>query len=298
MDRGGRRQLRRILDFLAAAAHILHGTRGLMLGAAALLVLGLVDPILPPDLDRLLFVLPVFAVLVIGAATLAREGVAVQQRARALASTDAGSRRLAQTLVWPALLCILLAPRFFLAAYGIPHISPFTGLLLPAAQQRLTHVFLFVTVLVAALYLRSTKHYARHAVAKRPRELSRDDRSHQERDGLLWMSGITAAVYAWLLYPFWRPFSLLQWPPGLESLDAGSRGVASLTFSLVVPLVLFIVLAGHGALLYDMARRGEIRQRPWLTAWAALHALLGVAAAALHVYDLLWIAQYRAAAPF
>lgn len=289
---------RPFVEWLAAALHAVHGTRGLLVGGLGLLALGLIDPLLPADISRIALVLPIFIVLVAGAATLAREGVAVQQRARSLAHADHGARRLASVLVWPAALCILLAPRIFLAAYGVPHLNPLTGVILPAAQQRLTILFLFLILLVAVVYLRSTRRYARHILPKRPRDLSRADRSHQERDGLLWMGTFLLVAYAWLLHSFWQPFSLLHWPPGLESLSAGARGVASISFSLALPLILFHSVAGHAGLLGDLVKRRALGQDHARTAAVCAHILLSLGAAAMHAYDLLWIAQYRAAVPF
>lgn len=286
------------LDQLAAALHAVHGTRGLLVGGLGLLALGLIDPLLPADVNRTLVVAPIFLVLVVGASTLAREGVAVQQRARSLARLDSGAVRVGRLLVWPALLCILLSPRVFLAAYGVPHMTPLTGVILPAAQQRLTHLFLFLVLLIAVLYVRGTRSYARHILAKRPRDLSRADRSHQERDGLLWMSAFLLVSFGWLLHSFWQPFSLLQWPPGLESLRAGARGVASVSFSLALPLILFTVLAGHASLFGELIRRRQLGTDHALTAATLLHMALSLGAVALHAYDLLWIAQYRAASPF
>lgn len=286
------------VETVSTAVHFLHGTRGLAAAGLALMVLGIVDPLIPSGVDRTALVLPVFLVLIIGAGTLAREGVAAQARAKALLHVDAGVKRLYQRLLWPVLLIVLLAPRLFLGAYGVPHMSPLTGLVLPSIQQRLTHGYLFLVLLVAVLYIRSTRRYARHIIPKRPKDLSTADRSHQERDGMLWMSAAILVAYAVLLRPFWAPFSLLAWPPGLESISVGARGVGSIAFSLVIPLLLFVSVSAHAALARDLQRRGKIGQRPWLFTGAVLHVVLGLAATALHAYDLLWIAQYRSAAPF
>ncbi len=286
------------LNGIALFAHLIHGTRGLAIGGAGLLVLGLWQPLLPAEWSRFWLVLPVFAVLITGLATLPREGVAVQQRARALVRHDDAARRLARTLLWPILLLIILTPRIFLAIFGIPHLTPLTGLTIPSVQQRLTHVLLFAVILIVVAYMRSTRRYASHVLAKRPRELSRDDRSHQERDALLWLGLALLVAYLFLLRSFWQPFSLLQWPPDLDSMRVGVRGVTSIVFSIAVPMVAFTTVSGHASLMRDLIRKGIWQEHPGVFGLAAAHVAAGLACVAMHAYNLLWIAQYRASAPF
>ncbi len=269
-----------------------------MLGGAGLFILGLAQPLLPRDLSRFWLVAPVFTILAVGLATLPREGVAAQQRARALARHDEAAKRLGKALVWPLLLAFLLLPRIFLGGFGLPHMSPLTGLALPSIQQRVTHVFLFTIILVTAAYLRSSRRYAAHVIAKRPRDLSREDRSHQERDALLWLSIAIFIAYAFLLRSFWQPFSLLAWPPSLDSLRAGVRGVSSIVLSVAVPLVLYTAVTAHASLVRDLIKKELWRERSAVLMLAAAHVALGITCVALLSYNLLWIAQYRASAPF
>lgn len=290
--------LARTMDRVAAAIHALHGSRGLALGILGLLALSLIEPILPRNADRFWIVLPVFALFVIGGSTLAREGVAAQHRVRRLLEDDAAARKVARRLAWPALLLVLLSPRIFLAMYGIPHLNPLTGLAIPAVQQTITVAFLYFVLLVPVMYLRASRRYAPEIIPKRPRDLTRHDRSHQERDWLLWMSLALAVVWAWLLHPFWAPFSLLDWPPGLDSMRAGVRGVASITYALGIPIVLFVNMVSYLRLLRAIQVEGQWRTRAKL-AWATgLHVAAILGAIVLHAYDLLWIVQYRNAVPF
>lgn len=286
------------IDRLALALHWVHGSRGLLVGAAGLLFLSLAEPTIPRGLDRTLLTAPLLVLLVAGLATLPREGVAAQQRARSLRDDPHGARKMARRSPWLILLLLLLAPRVFLAAYGIPHLNPLTGVVLPPTQRYLSLLFLFLLMLLAVLYLRSSRSYASHILPRRPRDLPRSDHSHQERDTLLWMILGLGLLWGWLLRPFWFPSSLLMWPPGLESLSQGPAGVSSLAFSLTIPLILFMNLVAHLSLLHDIARAGTWHKDARIATWAAIHAGLALAVILVHAYDLLWIAQYRSAVRF
>lgn len=285
------------LERAAIGLHSVHGSRGLFLGALGLLALTLADPAIPRDVDRTLLTAPVFLVLVLGLVTLPREAVAAQQRARSLLEADEPERLLARRLWWPFLLVVLLAPRVFLAAYGIPHMNPLTGVITPGVQRQITVAFLFFVLLLPVIYLRASRRYAPHIVAKRPAHLPREDRSHQDRDLLLLLGFVLLVAWAWLLRPFWAPFSLIEWLPSLTSLEAGPRGVASITFAVAIPLILWTTLVAHLALLNRIVRT-KAWDRPRVVALAASHLLLAFVAIILHVYDLLWIAQYRSAVGF
>lgn len=281
----------------AALLHLVHGSRGLLAGAVGLLLLSLAEPTLPPA-DRTAVTAPLLALLLLGLATLPREGVATQQRARALRGDPHAAGRMARRTLWLFVLLLLLAPRVFLAAYGVPHLNPLTGVILPDTQRYLSLLYLFLLLLLAVLYLRSSRRYAPHILPKRPRDLARHDRSHQERDTLLWMILGLGLLWGWLLRPFWHPFSLLAWPPELDSLRQGPAGVSSLAFSLTIPLMLFLNLVAHLGLLRDIARDDAWHEERALVAWAMVHAALALTVIILHAYDLLWIAQYRSAVRF
>lgn len=285
------------LDRAAVVLHAVHGSRGLLAGALGLLLFSLVEPTLP-HADRTALTLPLLALLVAGLATLPREGVATQQRARALRGDPHAATRMARRTLWLVALLMLLSPRVFLAAYGVPHLNPLTGIILPDTQRYLSLLFLFLLLLLAVLYLRSSRRYAPHILSRRPRDLARHDRSHQERDTLLWMIVGLALLWGWLLRPFWHPFSLFQWPPALDSLRQGPAGVGSLAFSLTIPLMMFLSLVAHLSLLRDIARDDSWHEDRALAVWATVHAALALTVIILHAYDLLWIAQYRSAVRF
>lgn len=288
---------KRWIERLAVAVHALHGSRGVYLGAIGFLTITWAEPAIAPDVDRLFLTLPVFAVFLNGLITLPREGVAARMRALALLDRDADWQPMARRLIWPALLCLLLAPRIFLAGYGIPHMNPLTGLLTPAIQRQLTVTFLFLLLLIPPWYLRSSRRYA-DIEPKRPKDLAEDDELHGQRDVLLWMSLVIAGAWAWLLAPFWTPFSLLEWTPHLDSLREGASGLGSISFALTIPLMLWMSLHAHLAFLFGLWRRDAFATRRRQTAFAMLHVGLVLLALALHVYDLLWIAQYRSAVGF
>ncbi len=283
---------------IAQALHAIHGSRGILAGSLGLLLLGLADPALPRDLNRTLLTGPLLLVLIAGLLTLAREGVATQQRARTLRNDETATRKMTRRLLWLLPLTLLLSPRIFLAAYGVPHLNPLTGVIFPDTQRHLALLFLFLLMLLAAMYLRSSKRYAPHIRSRRPRDLPHEDLSHQERDWLLWMVIGIALAWGWLLRPFWHPFSLLQWPPSLNSLQQGAAGVGALAFSLAIPMMLFLNLASHLSLLRDIQIAGTWHKDRHIAAMAAIHVTLSLTAIILHAYDLLWIAQYRSAVRF
>jgi hypothetical protein len=271
----------------------IEGTRGLLLGTAILLLAAMTEPGLPVSFPRLLFTVPALALLVIGLATLPREGVAAQDRAVALA--DGGEwRPILRRLVWLALVVLLLLPRFFLGVYGIPHLNPLVGLVPQQWVVRLATVFLFVVLLLPTLYLRAGR--VGHVW---PLEPDGDGTPMQRRrDTLLVGALLLLIVWALLLRPFWTPFSLLQWPPELWSLTAGSRGVAALAFALLPPAVLFMALNAQVALLRRLKTTAASPARTRCIAAACVHVLLTLTAAFLHGYDLLWIARYESLAQF
>ncbi len=282
-----------MMERVAVAIHRIHGSIGLFVAASILLALGIFEALLPGGPAMAVLVIAVFVVLVVGAATLPREGVALEERAIALAGRSDVVRRLLVTAAWPALICLLLQPRIFLGAYGVPHLSPLTGVVLPALQQQITHIFLFGLLWLMVAYLRQTRHYALGIKPLRPVEMRRRDAGHNERDALLWMGLGIVVVFGLLLRSFWEPFSLIAWPPSLASLTT-SRGVAGIAFALTPPLILFTSTVGHAALLRHEGLHGR---KPVLAA-ATLHVGLSLLALSMHAYNLLWLAQYRAAARF
>jgi hypothetical protein len=281
------------IEGVALAVHRLHGTRGLSVAATSLLVLALVEGFLPPGLDLTFVMVPVVAILAIGLFTLPREGVAAQQRARSLLTDAEAPNKMIRRMIWLVLLVVLLLPRVFLGLYGIPHMSPLTGLLEPSLHRRITLVAIYCVLLVSILYLRSGRRYAPHIVPQRPKDLSKQDRSHSRRDVLLGLVVAILVLWSWLLYGFWRPFSLLEWPPSLDSLGQGVRGVSSIAFALVIPATLFVTAVAHLSLLHDIWREGQWRRRATLASLSGVHVAIAFLAIALHVYDLLWIVRYQ-----
>ncbi len=282
------------IERMARAVHVVHGTRGLGVAAAVLLVASIVEPGLPTGFPRALFVVPAFLLFATGLLTLPREGIAAQDRAFALLDAADPVRPMVRRLVWLGIAVVLLMPRLFLAAYGIPHLNPLTGLVLPDWQRRMALAFLFLVMLAPILYLRSSRRYAPQVEVRRPKDIDADEGGGLDRrDVLLILTYLLLAAWLLLLAPFWRPFSLFAWPPGLGSLTVGVRGVAALAFAVTVPLVLFMSLVAHIALLRRLRERNDWPPAGRVRALAILHLALILVAVLLHAYDLLWIARYE-----
>lgn len=280
-------------EHVGTLIHDLHGTRSLAAAGVLVLLLTLTEPVLPdlvvPGLSGLAVVL-----LVLGVLTLPRETAAAQQRLATALGQPGTQRLLGRLLVLPALLLILLLPRLFLAAYGIPHLTPASGLLLPSIVNRVALVFLAAVLLVPILGFRQVRHRLGHGPVPRPRDLAATDIEDDRRELLLAGVVVLGIVWLWLLEAFWTPFSLLAWPPRLASLDS-ARGVTAIAFTIVVPAVLFAGTAIHAELLRAAWRLERSRRRSSLLVLAGAHLLLLFAALALHAYDLLWIAKYQSA---
>lgn len=272
----------------------IEGTHGLLWGVGLLLVAAMTEPALPPGFPRWIFTIPALALLLTGIATLPREGLAAQERALALAD-DARWQPMARRFAWIALAVVLLLPRLFLGAYGIPHMNPLVGLVPQQWVVRIATVFLFVVLLLPILYLRRGRHAKDHADAMR---LPEGDPRLRRQDALLVGVYLLLIVWALLLRPFWSPFSLLQWPPELWSLAAGSRGVAALAFAVVPPTVLFMAFSAQAVALRRLLQQKRTQDRDKAIAVVATHILFILLAAFLHGYDLLWIARYESLAQF
>lgn len=272
----------------------IEGTRGLLWGTAILLLAAMTEPALPSGFPRVAFTVPALVLLAVGLATLPREGVAAQERAVAMAEA-CDWRPILKRLLWLGLAVLLLLPRLFLGAYGIPHLNPLVGIVPQQWLVRIATVFLFVVLLLPTLYLRAGR--TGHSWPKPP---PGDDGTptQRRRDTLLVGAALILVVWGLLLRPFWSPFSLLMWPPQLWSLSAGARGVAALAFAVLPPTVLFMALNAQVALLRRLEQAGRSPARDRCMAAAALHVLLTLAAALLHGYDLLWIARYQNLAQF
>lgn len=283
----------RLVDQAARLVHDLHGTRSLAVAGTLVLLLTLTEPVLPdiflPGLSGL-----AFALLAIGVLTLPRETAAAQQRlADTVAKPDA-ERLLGRLLVLPLLLVVLLLPRLFLAAYGIPHLTPASGLLLPSLVNRMALVFLAAVLLVPIFALRQARHRLGPGPVARPKDLQATDLEDDRRELLIVAILLVGAIWLLLLKAFWSPFSLLAWPPSLASLDS-ARGVTAMAFTLAVPAALFAGAAIQAELLRVAWRLAPSRRRSRLLALAAAHVGLLLIALALHAYDLLWIAKYQSA---
>lgn len=279
---------------MKALARAVEGTRGLLQGTGLLLLAALIEPALPAGFPRVLFTVPALLLLLAGLVTLPWEGLAAQQRACALAEAR-DWRPLARQLPWIAVVVLLLLPRLFLGAYGIPHLNPLVGVVPAHWIVRLATAFLFFVLLAPLLSLRATRQGALWPNQPLP---PRRESGIRQRDALLAGTAILLAVWALLLHPFWAPFSLLQWPPALWSLSLGARGVAALAFALVPPAVYFLALCAQGTLFGRLLRQPASSGRDRCLAVAGAHILLILLAAFLHGYDLLWIARYESLAQF
>ncbi|HET6398360.1 MAG TPA: hypothetical protein VFH47_02265 [Candidatus Thermoplasmatota archaeon] len=286
------RGLRLALDRVLAASHALRGTRGLLLGAVGLLLLTLLEPALPPATDLAWLVAPVLVVLANGLATLPREGVTLQHRAVAVLAHGHPEPQMRRRLAYIVALDVLLLPRIFLAAYGVPSLNPLTGLVSAGILARVSVTFVFVVLLLPILYLRSNRRYAPHLHPQRPKDLPPDHPDHRTRDLLVLQVAALVLGFALLLRPFWSPFTLLEWPPSLASLNAGPAGVHRLAFALLVPVLLFLTVAAHAQLLFRLGKDGW-RARRGVAGLAAAHIALSLLGIALHAYDLLWIVRYQ-----
>ncbi len=294
-DRRERGIQAQVIDILARAVHALHGSRGLLVAVPFLLGLSLIEPLLPPEVRTTLLTAPLMLLVASALATLPREAAAAQHVVRDLSADGLSVGRVARRIAWPTVLIILLLPRLFLGAVGIPHLNPLTGLVLPSITQSLATAFLFLLLVVPVLYLRGLRHYSPAGTgAVRPIHLPPEHPEHRARDALLVLTWVAGIFWAWLLRPFWQPFSLLAWPPGLASLES-VRGVASLTYTLVLPLVLLQTMAIHLDLIRDIREAGTLGQHRGLVAAAVGHVLLALGAMALHAYDVLWVVRYQAA---
>lgn len=270
------------------------GTRGLLIGTAVLLLAAMLEPALPATFPRWFLTIPAIALLGIGLGTLPREGLAARERSLMLADGDEG-RPILRRLAWLGAAVVLLLPRLFLGAYGIPHLNPLVGIVPQQWVVRLATVFLFFALLMPVLYLRAIRY---GAVWPRHADVHDGDPTVRMRDTLLVGLGLLLVVWGLLLKPFWAPFSLLQWPPALWSLEAGARGVAALAFALLPPAVLFMALSAQVAVLRRLVNQPRTPARDRCLTATAAHVLLILTAAFLHGYDLLWIARYESLAQF
>lgn len=282
----------------AAFVHAIHGTRSLALAVTLLLVLSLTEPLFPQGLGRIVYTLPVFVLAVVGLLTLPREAVAMQARVQRMVVQPGAAPALARHLAFPVVLLLLLAPSIFLAAYGIPHLSPLTGLVTPEIQQRVAVAFLFLLLLLPVLQLRFSRRYAPEIKTRRPKDLPPLAFEHRQRDLLQVLQFILIVVWLLVLVPFWSPFSLFQWPPGFGSFSYGVRGVATLAYSVFLPSMLFMHAATHAQALRHLVRETDWRQELVDVALLVLHILGSIGAILLHAYDLLWIARYQSAVGF
>lgn len=289
---------RRGWEHLATFVHFIHGTRSLGLAVVLLLLLTLAEPVFPQGLGRVTYTLPVFVLALIGLLTLPREAVAMQLRVQKLVLEPGAAAALARHLAYPLALLLLLAPTVFLAAYGIPHLSPLTGLVTPEIQQRVAVAYLFLLLLVPVLQLRSSRRYAPEIATRRPRDLPPLAFEHRQRDLLQALQLTLIVVWLLVLVPFWSPFSLFQWLPDLDSFTAGVRGVATLAYAIFLPTMLFMHAATHAQALRHLVREGDWREETADVVLLLLHILASLGAILLHAYDVLWIARYQSAVGF
>ncbi len=278
----------------AGVPDALEGTRGLLLGTGLLLLAAMLEPALPTGFPRWLVTVPALALLLTGLATLPWEGLAAQDRAIEHAAARQW-RPIAKHLAWLVVTVVLLLPRLFLAAYGIPHLNPFVGVVPQHWLVRTATVFLFLVLLAPLLYLRGGRLGAAWpAIPPAPRVGA----GLRRRDTLLVGVALVLVVWAFVLHAFWAPFSLLQWPPRLWSLTTGARGLAALTFAVLPPAVYFLALTAQTTLAKALLHQPRDAARDRCLAVTGAHILLALTAAFLHGYDLLWIARYESLAQF
>ena len=272
--------------------HALRGSRSL-LASGSLALLATLTQGAVPNAWMPWMTAASLGLLLLGLTTLAREGSAAQAALPDAAPGPHLDEGLVRLLGLPLLLVLLLLPRFFLAAYGIPHLSPLTGLIVPALQARISLVLLAAVLLVPILALRRARHALGDPAVLAPADIPDDDPRHGARLALFVATGVIVVVWLVLLRSFWSPFSLLAWPPGFSSLG-NSRGVTALAFALAPPVTLFTLASLHTELarLALALPTGPARNRQLALAIANLALVLS--AAALHTYDLLWIARYQA----
>lgn len=280
------------LEPLARSVHFVHGTRGIIVASGLLLGWLLIEPNVDSRIAPWV-VAPLLLLLVLGLATLAREGVAVQLRARELLHHENPVRVLQKRAVLLALLLVLLLPRVFLALYGIPHLSPAAGYLAPQAVQSIAAAHVAAIVLIAALYLRSSGMEA-HVPVRRPIELRDGSGQHLARTGLQVALLVTVVASLWALRGFWQPFSLLEWPPGLASLSS-VRATASIAVAVAPPALLLCALVGHIEHLWTIVAGRSFRARRSETLWTVALATGVVVCGWLHLRNLLWVERFQQA---
>lgn len=286
----GRR--RRMLATAGRAIHALRGSRSLVACGLLVLLLTLFGSAFPPNLVPL-FSGAAVVLLALGLATLAREGSAAQANLTVAVEDMKLARQLVILLILPGLLVALLLPRLFLAAYGIPHMTPLTGLVLPSLQRQVGLVFLAVILILPIMALRQARRRLGAPPVLPPNKLADHDPIHARRDLLLACTLAVAIVWLLLMHTFWAPFSLIGWPPSLVSLDS-VRGITAVAFTLAPPVTLFMLIAVHAELGRVVARVQDPERRARLLTLTLANILFLLLAVALHAYDLLWIARYNA----
>lgn len=287
----------RMVEGTAQAIHAVRGTHGILFAGSGLLVLAILGFALP-TVVRAIVALPLLLLLLAGLFTLPREGVAAQGRALALQGDPDAARRMRRRLVWPILLIVFLLPRVFLALFGIPHLNPLTGLAPVWVHQRVAATTLYAVLLLAVLHLRSGRSYAPDIRVQRPKDLSRNDGRHDDRDVLLMLQIVLLGLWSWLLWPFWRPLAATLFQPSVDTLANAAVGVAGAAFGLVLPLLMWTTLVAHGRLLHALVEKRALRRHREIALLAAVHVVLALTAILLHAYNALWIARYQIAARF
>jgi hypothetical protein len=261
-----------------------------------LLLFAAFEPALPAAFPNLVYSLPLFIVLLVGFFTLPREAVAVQLRARVVVDDPEAVKKMIRRGVFGLAVCVVLVPSFFLAVQGVPHLSPIAGLANHAVLRWVSLVGMLAVLLLAVLYLRSSRSYAPWIPTPRRRELTKP--LVARRDVLAVLLIVIVVAWAWMLQGFWRPFSLLQWHAldlggWLGSLRQGARGIAGIAFAVIPPALLFVVLSAHLDLLWLINKRRLWRERRGVAGLALAHVGFCLTAVALHTYNLLWLVRYR-----